>query len=102
MDVDGVRVDQFHRCDTELVWSFTPDDHTYFEVVLLEEDNNLRAWRATLHDDYFRPVRWLLPEDPDRQPLDEYGLDTWELVTEFVRDQITERRNQCCHACTSR
>lgn len=88
MNIDDVHVSCYDESDVRTCWSFTIDRLTFFEVTLDEDSNNLRAWRATLADDTFRPLRWLLPHDPGRRRLDENDEQVKQIITCFVREQL--------------
>ena len=88
MFVDDIHVTQYDEDDLLAVWSFTIDHQTFFNVTLREDDNNLRAWKATIADDRFRPIRWLLDESATRPRLDENDDLVEQHVAAFVREQI--------------
>lgn len=90
MVIDGIMVTQHHESDTVLRWDFTIDNTTFFQVTLGEDDNNLRAWKGHVSSDRFRPLTWLLPQDPDRRRLDENSDDVAQAIAAFVREQIAE------------
>src|SRR2546428_12441715 len=81
VNVDDVHVSCHDESDVRTCWSFTIDRLTFFEVTLDEDSNNLRAWRATLADNTFRPLRWLLPHDPSRRRLDENDEQVKQIIT---------------------
>lgn len=92
MDVDGIHVEQYHESDTLQIWGFHIDgcpswmDH---EVTLAEYGTNLTAFIGAPPKDILEltyvQVTPLLPDIPDRQPLDGDARSTDELVAAYVR-----------------
>lgn len=87
MVIDGIYVDSFDDTDIHRVWQFEHDG-TFHQVVLTEDGNNLRAWSAPAGATRFRPVCWLLEEDPQRRRLDENAPATEDLIAGYVRQVI--------------
>jgi hypothetical protein len=92
MNVDGIYVEQYHESDTLQVWAFQIDGCPSWmnhEVTLTEYGTNLIAYIGTPPRDLLEltstQVTPLLPEQPERRPLDPYARATDELVASYVR-----------------
>jgi hypothetical protein len=95
MDVDGIYVEQYHESDTLQIWAFQIDGCPTWmnhQVTLAEYGTNLTAYigappKEVLDNNYAQVTALLplLPDDPDRPPLDGDARSTDELVAAYVR-----------------